>query len=49
MLWLDVYLDFNISDVILLGNVYGMLVVCLCGLGLDVLIWFGGDVLVICL
>lgn len=49
VLWLDVYLDFNISDVILLGNIYGMLVVCLCGFGLEVLIYLVGSVLVIIL
>ena len=33
VLWLDAHADFNTSDVTPSGNVHGMPVACLCGLG----------------
>ena len=44
VLWLDAHSDFNTSEVTPSGNVHGMPVACLCGLGPDVLTGFAGHV-----
>ncbi|PJK04102.1 arginase [Lysobacteraceae bacterium NML71-0210] len=41
VLWLDAHADFNTSDVTPSGNIHGMPVACLCGLGPDVLVNLG--------
>ena len=41
VLWLDAHADFNTSDITPSGNVHGMPVACLCGLGPDVLVNLG--------
>lgn len=41
VLWLDAHADFNTSDVTPSGNVHGMPVACLCGLGPDALTRLG--------
>ena len=43
VLWLDAHSDFNTHDVTPSGNVHGMPVACLCGLGPDALVRLGGD------
>ena len=43
VLWLDAHADFNTHDITPSGNVHGMPVACLCGLGPDVLTHLGGD------
>ena len=43
VLWLDAHADFNTSDVTPSGNVHGMPVACLCGLGPDALVNLGGS------
>ncbi|MGH8816519.1 MAG: arginase [Achromobacter pestifer] len=43
VLWLDAHSDFNTSEVTPSGNVHGMPVACLCGLGPDALTRLGGD------
>ncbi|MBN6152336.1 arginase [Xanthomonas sp. AmX2] len=43
VLWLDAHSDFNTSDVTPSGNVHGMPVACLCGLGPEALTHLGGD------
>ncbi|MBB6063761.1 arginase [Pseudoxanthomonas broegbernensis] len=43
VLWLDAHADFNTSAVTPSGNVHGMPVACLCGLGPDALTRLGGD------
>ena len=43
VLWLDAHADFNTSDVTPSGNVHGMPVACLCGLGPRALTHLGGD------
>lgn len=43
VLWLDAHADFNTSDVTPSGNVHGMPVACLCGLGPDALVRLGGS------
>lgn len=43
VLWLDAHSDFNTSEVTPSGNVHGMPVACLCGLGPDALTHLGGD------
>jgi arginase len=43
VLWLDAHSDFNTSTVTPSGNVHGMPVACLCGLGPDELTGLGGD------
>ena len=43
VLWLDAHADFNTSEVTPSGNVHGMPVACLCGLGPDPLTRLGGD------
>jgi len=43
ILWLDAHADFNTSDVTPSGNVHGMPVACLCGLGPEELTHLGGS------
>ena len=43
VLWLDAHADFNTSDVTPSGNVHGMPVACLCGVGPKALTHLGGD------
>ncbi|PJK11875.1 arginase [Lysobacteraceae bacterium NML95-0200] len=43
VLWLDAHADFNTSDVTPSGNIHGMPVACLCGLGPDVLVNLGAS------
>ena len=43
VLWLDAHADFNTSQVTPSGNIHGMPVACLCGIGPDVLTRLGGD------
>lgn len=43
VLWLDAHADFNTSHVTPSGNVHGMPVACLCGLGPDALTRLGGE------
>ncbi len=43
VLWLDAHADFNTSQVTPSGNVHGMPVACLCGLGPDPLVNLGGS------
>jgi len=43
VLWLDAHADFNTSQVTPSGNVHGMPVACLCGLGPDALVNLGGS------
>ncbi|GAB3098773.1 arginase [Lysobacter terrae] len=43
VLWLDAHADFNTSDVTPSGNVHGMPVACLCGLGPRELTHLGGS------
>ena len=43
VLWLDAHADFNTSEVTPSGNVHGMPVACLCGLGPNALTHLGGD------
>ncbi len=43
VLWLDAHADFNTSQVTPSGNVHGMPVACLCGLGPDALTKLGGE------
>ncbi|GGA66515.1 arginase [Arenimonas soli] len=43
ILWLDAHADFNTSDVTPSGNVHGMPVACLCGVGPKSLTHLGGD------
>ena len=43
VLWLDAHADFNTSDVTPSGNVHGMPVACLCGLGPDALVKLSGS------
>lgn len=42
VLWLDAHTDFNTSQITPSGNVHGMPVACLCGIGPDVLTGLGG-------
>lgn len=42
VLWLDAHTDFNTSQITPSGNVHGMPVACLCGIGPDVLTRLGG-------
>ncbi|MCD9029313.1 arginase [Luteimonas sp. BDR2-5] len=44
VLWLDAHTDFNTSRITPSGNVHGMPVACLCGIGPDVLTGIGGHV-----
>lgn len=43
VLWLDAHSDFNTHDMTPSGNVHGMPVACLCGLGPEALTHLGGD------
>ncbi|MDR0183702.1 arginase [Lysobacter arvi] len=43
VLWLDAHADFNTHQVTPSGNVHGMPVACLCGLGPDALTRLGGE------
>ncbi|MFT4256326.1 MAG: arginase [Pseudoxanthomonas sp.] len=43
VLWLDAHSDFNTSTVTPSGNIHGMPVACLCGLGPDVLTQLDGE------
>jgi arginase len=43
VLWLDAHADFNTSQVTPSGNIHGMPVACLCGLGPEALVKLGGD------
>jgi arginase len=43
VLWLDAHADFNTHDVTPSGNIHGMPVACLCGIGPDALTTLGGD------
>ena len=43
VLWLDAHADFNTSTVTPTGNVHGMPMACLCGIGPDALVRLGGD------
>jgi arginase len=43
VLWLDAHADFNTSTVTPSGNIHGMPVACLCGLGPQPLTHLGGD------
>ena len=43
VLWLDAHADFNTSQVTPSGNIHGMPVACLCGIGPGVLTRLGGD------
>lgn len=44
VLWLDAHADFNTHDLTPSGNIHGMPVACLCGLGPDALTGIGGHV-----
>jgi len=44
ILWLDAHADFNTSELTPSGNIHGMPVACLCGLGPKQLIEIGGQV-----
>ena len=44
VLWLDAHADFNTRDLTPSGNLHGMPVACLCGLGPQALIEIGGQV-----
>ena len=43
VLWLDAHADFNTHDVTPSGNIHGMPVACLCGIGPDALTQLGGS------
>jgi len=43
VLWLDAHADFNTYEVTPSGNLHGMPVACLCGIGPEALIRLGGD------
>ena len=43
VLWLDAHADFNTHDLTPSGNIHGMPVACLCGLGPEALTRLGGD------
>ncbi|KAF1712634.1 arginase [Pseudoxanthomonas kalamensis DSM 18571] len=43
VLWLDAHSDFNTSQVTPSGNIHGMPVACLCGLGPEPLVRLGGE------
>ncbi len=42
VLWLDAHADFNTSELTPSGNIHGMPVACLCGIGPDALVRLGG-------
>jgi len=43
ILWLDAHADFNTSALTPSGNIHGMPVACLCGIGPEALVRLGGD------
>jgi arginase len=43
VLWLDAHADFNTREITPSGNIHGMPVACLCGLGPDALTRLGGE------
>ena len=43
VLWLDAHADFNTHDVTPSGNIHGMPVACLCGIGPEPLVTLGGN------
>ncbi len=43
VLWLDAHADFNTSSVTPSGNIHGMPVACLCGIGPELLVNLGGS------
>ena len=43
VLWLDAHADFNTHEVTPSGNIHGMPVACLCGIGPDALTGLGGS------
>lgn len=43
VLWLDAHADFNTSEITPSGNIHGMPVACLCGVGPEVLTHLGGQ------
>lgn len=43
VLWLDAHTDFNTSELTPSGNIHGMPVSCLCGIGPEPLVQLGGD------
>ena len=43
ILWLDAHADFNTHEITPSGNLHGMPVACLCGLGPEALVRLGGD------
>jgi len=43
VLWLDAHADFNTHEVTPSGNIHGMPVACLCGIGPEALVRLGGD------
>ena len=43
VLWLDAHADFNTSQVTPSGNIHGMPVACLCGIGPETLVHLGGS------
>ncbi len=43
VIWLDAHADFNTSAVTPSGNIHGMPVACLCGIGPDALVRLGGS------
>ncbi len=43
VIWLDAHADFNTSDVTPSGNIHGMPVACLCGIGPEALVRLGGS------
>jgi arginase len=47
VLWLDAHADFNTSDVTPSGNIHGMPVACLCGIGPQAMTHLGGSAPVI--
>jgi arginase len=44
VIWLDAHADFNTSSVTPTGNIHGMPVACLCGIGPEPLVHLGGSV-----
>ena len=44
VLWLDAHADFNTREITPSGNIHGMPVACLCGMGPDPLVQLGGHV-----
>ncbi len=43
VLWLDAHTDFNTAEISPSGNIHGMPVACLCGIGPEALTTLGGD------